>query len=121
MNNMNAKQENTSLFDVIVNFFKKKPKPAANVPTYDELAAEAKWLNIKAQYRLEKLNEHNAWFVQYRHKSGEWWYLRRWTEDYTLERARGNAIRVSDENQFDQVIRMHQEWIAGGHIFMSFD
>jgi hypothetical protein len=112
---------NSSLFDLVVGLFKKKPKPVVQQPTYEELAAEAKWLNIKAQYRLEKLTEHNAWFVQYRHKSGEWWYLRRWTEDYTLERARGNAIRVSDENQFDQVIRMHQEWLAGGHIFMSFD
>jgi len=112
-------QEN--VFDWIVNLFKKKEKPVAKQPTHEELAAEAKWINIKAKYAIEYLKEQNAWFVKYRHNSGEFWYLRRWTEDYTLERARGNAIRIADPSQLDQVIRMHQEWIGEGHISMSFD
>jgi len=120
LNNMNLKKESNEFFEWIVNLFKKE-KPKKIEPSYEELAQEAKWLNIKAKYRLEFLKEHNAYFVQYQHKSGEWWYLRRWTEDYTLERARGNAIRISDPNQLDQVIRMHQEWIADGHVFISFD
>lgn len=109
-----------NFFDWLVKFFKRK-KPIKVEPTYEELAAEAKWINIKANYCLEYLNERDEYFVKYRHKSGEWWYLRRWTEDYTLERARGNAIRVKDQNQFDMVIRLHQEWLKEGHIFVSFD
>src|SRR6478609_7703917 len=104
---MSNNQQNVSFFNWVVSLFKKKPKPVAKQPTYDELAAEAKWLNIKAKYALEYLKEHNAYYVKYQHRSGEFWYLRRWTEDYTLERARGNAIRLTDPNQLDQVIRMH--------------
>lgn len=117
---MNNNQQ-SNFFDWLVAFFKKKPKPLPKQPTYEELAAEAKWLNIKAKYAIEYLKEHNTYYVKYQHRSGEFWYLRRWTEDYTLERARGNAIRLTDPNQLDQVIRMHQEWIAGGHIHVSFD
>lgn len=116
-----SKENQETLFDWLVNLFKKKQKPVVEKPNYDELLAEAKWLNIKSKYALEYLKEHNTYYVKYMHKSGELWYLRRWTEDYTLERARGNAIRLSDPSQLDQVIRMHQEWIAGGHISMSFD
>lgn len=110
-----------SLFDWLVSLFKKKIPEVILPPTDEELAAEAKWLNIKAKYAVEYLKEHNEYFVKYMHKSGEWWYLRRWTEDFTLERARGNAIRIADPSHLDQVIRMHQEWINGGHISMSFD
>lgn len=114
-------KNDSGFFEWLVSLFKRKKPPVKIEPTYDELVAEAKWLNIKSKYALEYLKEHNAWFVKYQHKSGEYWYLRRWSDDYTLERARGNAIRLSDPSQLDMVIRMHQEWIAGGHIFMSFD
>lgn len=117
-------KQRESFFETMVNLFKKKTPeiPEVKGPTIEELAAEAKWLTIKADYAIEHLKEHDAWFVKYKHKrSGEFWYLRRWVEDYTLERARGNAIRIADPSQLDQVIRMHQEWINGGHIFMSFD
>lgn len=106
-----------SLFDWLVSLFKKKSK----TPSIDELAADAKWHLTKAKYRIEFLKEHDAWFVQYKHHNGEWLYLRRWPEDYTLERARGNAIRISDPNELDSVIRLHQDWINEGHIFMSFE
>jgi hypothetical protein len=114
-------KNNDGFFEWVVSLFKKKKPPVKIQPTYEELLADAKWINIKAKYSIEYLKEHNAWFVKYMHKNGEWWYLRRWSDDYTLERARGNAIRIADPNQLDTVIKMHQEWIDGGHIFMSFD
>jgi len=76
-------QNDLSFFDWLVSLFKKKEKPVIK-PSYEELAAEAKWIMIKAQYRLEYLKEHNTYYVQYLNKrSGDWLYLRRWTEDYT--------------------------------------
>lgn len=118
---MNQNKEKENFFDWVVGLFKKEIPEVKAPPTEEELAAEAKWLNIKAKYAIEYLKEQNAWFVKYRHHGGELWYLRRWTEDYTLERARGNAIRIGDPNELDQVIRSHQEWISDGHISISFN
>lgn len=115
---MNEKNNN-GFFEWLVGLFKEK-KPVVIQPTPEELAEEARWIMIKSKYSLEFLKEHGSYFVRYRWRD-QWWYLRRWDEDYTLERVRGNAIRIKDPLSIDQVIKLHQEWIGEGHIHLNFD
>lgn len=103
-------------FEWIVSLFKKEKPVAVVPPTAEELEKEAKWIKIKSMYSLEFLEHHEFYYVRYRFKD-QWWYLRRWDDDYTLERVRGNAIQIKDPLYLDNIIRLHQEWINEGHIF----
>jgi len=122
---MNKNSEEPDFFQLIVNLFKRKKPVPPPLPSHEELVAEAKWINIKAKYSLEHLPVHGAYFVRYMFKN-QWWYLRRWDEDYTLERVRGNAIRIPESSSnvdldFDFIIKLHQEWINEGHVSLNYD
>ena len=116
---MSKATSNNDFFSWVVGLFKKKkPLPVVEVPpTPEELEHEAKWIMTKSKYRLEFMESYNMYFVQYLWKGKEWLYLRRWDDDYAYERVRGNAIRIEKPEQLDLVIRFHEEWIKGGHIF----
>lgn len=121
---MSSNPNNGGFFEWVVGLLK-KPKPVVIEPTAEQIAADANWILIKSKYSLEYLPLQGAHFVRYRFKD-QWWYLRRWDDDYTLERVRGNAIRIPDtstniDQDFDFIIRLHQEWINEGHIFLNYE
>ena len=91
-----------------------KKKPSVFLPkTPEELAKE----NIRKRYRLEYLETLGVYFIQYEF-NGEWLYLRRWDDDYSFERVRGNAIQLRSPEMINEVIENHQEWFKGGKIFL---
>lgn len=101
----------------ITGLLKRKPRVLAPVPkTPEELEKE----RIRRKYKLEFFETLNLYFVMYEF-NGEWWYLRRWDDDYTLERARGNAVRLINPDNLQNTINLHQEWIKGGRIFLPFE
>jgi hypothetical protein len=117
---------NGGFFEWIVSLIK-KPKPVVVLPpapTAEELAAEAKWILIKSKYALEHLPTHGIYLVKYRYRD-QWWYLRRWAEDYTLERVKGMSLKIQDtpnyDHDLDLIIKLHQEWINEGHIHLNYD
>ncbi len=109
----------SNFFNWLVGFFKKKKKVIEPLSD-DEFKKQLEWQEIKAKYRLEYLESVQLYFIQYLYND-QWWYLRRWDEDYTLERVRGNAIRVRQPNELDSVIFFHQDWIKQGHISLNYD
>jgi len=121
---MNSNKEEPDFFQLVVNLFKKKKPVPPPQPTVEELAEEAKWINTKAKYSLEHFPTHGIYLVRYMFKD-QWWYLRRWDEDYTLERVKGNAIKIPEspnyDKDFDFIIKLHQEWINEGHVSLNYD
>jgi len=113
-------KEKNNFFDWFVGLFKKPAPPKVVEPTPEEIKKQKEKDEIRRKYNLEYVESYNAYFVKYLSKN-QWWYLRRWDEDYTLERVRGNAIRISNPEQLENIIYLHQDWIKDGHIFMSFD
>lgn len=111
--------EKNNFFDWFVSLFKKEKVEIPQKTQFD-IEFEKKWNAIKRNYRLEYLETYNAYFVQYCQK-GEWFYLRHFDEDFTLDRARGNAIRLANPDDLDNIMRAHQDWIDEGHVFMTFD
>jgi len=102
------------LLKKLLSLFKRKPKPIPPpVRTEQEIAND----KHRAKYRLEYLE--NVYFVQY-HFNGDWWFLRRWDDDYILEERRGMGLRITDQNYLEDVITKHQEWLAGGRFFMAY-
>lgn len=97
--------------DWIKSFFKKKPEPI--VKTEQELLND----KHRSKYRVELFN--NLYYVQY-YFNGEWWYLRKWDEDYVFEESRGMGIRISELKLMEQIITSHQQWLSGGHFFLPF-
>ncbi len=99
----------------ICNFFLKK-KEVVKEKTLQEIEAD----RLRKCYRLEFMETLNQYFVQY-HFKDRWWYLRQWDDDYTLESARGNAIKLQTPEFLDTIIARHQEWMKGGRIFMPLE
>lgn len=106
-------------FEWIVGLFK-RPKPVVVLPTPEEIQKEKEKEELHNKYSLEFVESYNCYFVRYLWRN-QWWYLRRWDEDYTLERVKGNAIRISDKNHLDRVIYLHQDWIKDGHVFLNYE
>lgn len=117
---MSENSSESNFFDWLVSLFQKPKTILPPEPTKEELEEEARWVATKAKYRLEYLDTYKLYFVQYFH-NGQWYWLRRWDEDYVLEKVRGNALRISDPNELDSLIKFHQDWIKDGHIFLNFD
>jgi hypothetical protein len=109
----------SNFFEWLVSLFKKKPVPKFELSP-EEIKLKEQKAKIRARYNLEYLESYNAYFVKYLYKD-QWWYLRRWDEDYTLERVRGNAIRINKPEELETVIYLHQDWISEGHIHVNFD
>lgn len=109
-----------NFFDWVVSLFKKKPEPIIVPPTPEELKKQKDFEEIRKKYNLEFVESYNAYFVRYLFKD-QWWYLRRWDEDYTLERVRGNAIRIAKTEYLEGIIYLHQDWIKDGKIFLPFE
>jgi hypothetical protein len=117
---MSDKSNNNGFFEWIVGLFKKPPPPSIIEPSPEEIAQKKAWDETRAKYSLEFVESYNQYFVRYMWRD-QWWYLRRWDEDYTLERVRGNALRVEKPEQIDQIIYFHQDWIKAGHISLLYD
>jgi hypothetical protein len=113
-------KEKNNFFDWFVSLFKKPAPPKVVEPTPEEIKKQQEKDEIRKKYNLEYVESYNAYFVKYLSKN-QWWYLRRWDEDYTLERVKGNAIRISNPEHLESIIYLHQDWLKEGHIFMSFD
>jgi len=71
----------------------------------------------RAKYRMEFLG--GVYYVQYFFKD-QWWYLRKWDDDYMFEEKRGKAIRITDQSHIENVIAEHQAWIGEGHFFLPY-
>ena len=115
----NKESKDNTFFEWVVGLFK-KPKPIVILPTHEELKKQKEWEETRKKYNLEFVESTGAYFVKYLSKN-QWWYLRRWDEDYTLERVKGNAIRISNSEHLESIIYRHQDWIKQGHIFLSYD
>jgi hypothetical protein len=116
---MSSNTTNAGFFEWFVGLFKKS-EPLIVKPTPAELAKKKEQDEIRAKYSLEFIESYNCYFVRYFWRN-QWWYLRRWDEDYTLERVKGNAIRISEKEHLDQIIYLHQDWIKDGHIFLNYE
>lgn len=110
---------NKGFFEWVVGLIK-KPKPVVVQPTPEELEKEKQLKELRSKYSLEYVESYKLYFVRYLWKD-QWWYLRRWDEDYTLERVRGNAVRIQEKEQLDQIIYLHQDWINQGHVFLNYE
>lgn len=112
-------KNNSEFFEWFVSLFKRK-KPVVVEPSLEEIRKKEEYENIRRRYNVEYVESYNAYFVKYLDRN-QWWYLRRWDEDYTLERVKGNAIRLAKPEHLESIIYQHQDWLKQGHIFMSFD
>ncbi len=119
---MNAQSKNNTksgFFEWFVGLFK-KPKQVIVEPSPEDVAKQKAQDVLRAKYSLEFLESYNCYFVKYLWRD-QWWYLRRWDEDYTLERVRGNAIRINEKEHLDSIIYFHQDWIKQGHVFLNYE
>jgi hypothetical protein len=136
-----SKEREIDFFSWLVGFFKKEKVVESELPTQEELQAEAKRNKIRERYRIDPNIITKSLCVQY-YYNNEWWYLYRRYEntaienalfgkseevskDYSLERSSLGGIKIfSDfhaEKELWAIIDDHQKWMNDGHIFMSLD
>ncbi len=105
------------LLSKLTSLFKKKP---VEVPLPQKTEKELEFELIKRKYKLEYSEALNKYFVRYLF-NGDWYYLRRWEYDFGLEETRGRGILVQgDDENLNQLIKEHQEWIKEGHVFLPY-
>jgi hypothetical protein len=95
----------------IFDFFKKKPQPQPRSP--QEIEND----KFRHKYKLEFLL--GVYFVLY-HFNEQWWYLRKWDEDYVFEETSGDSLRIQYPEYLENIITLHQEWLKSGKFFLPF-
>lgn len=67
------------------------------------------------RYRLDFYDE--WYFVQYKF-NGDWWFLRKWEDDYVLEETRDKSLAFLDPNFLEDIITDHVKWQREGRLFL---